>query len=268
MPRLADPHAPEAGEIAPLAGKRILITRPREQADRLLERIRGAGGEGVLFPLIEIRDPDDPGALQQTIDRLDVYDLAIFVSPTAAALGLAAVRARRPWPPTLAAAAIGLGTARALQENGLSNVLAPLDKGDSEALLALPDMSQVAGKRIVVFRGQGGRELLAEVLRERGAKVEYAECYRRASPDASSVAVLDSHLQTPLDGIVITSTEALHNLAELGKDLKRARLVDVPLFVPHERIAAAAHQAGVATVVLAPGGDAGLVEGMVKFFHA
>lgn len=252
----------------PLAGRRILVTRPRDQADHLLALVRRAGGEGTLFPLIEIREPGDRAALQRIIDRLDEYDLAIFISPTAVTHGLAHVRARREWPRHLAVAAVGQGTARTLTENGFATILAPVQGGDSEALLALPEMSRVAGKRVLILRGQGGRELLAEILRQRGAVVDYAECYRRVKPDASARPSLESLLRGPLDALVITSTEALHNLLELCAGTLNMRLATLPLFVPHQRIAAAARDAGFTTVVVTAAGDAGLVEGMVKFFRA
>lgn len=252
----------------PLAGKRILVTRPLEQADRLIDLIRTSGGEAVVFPAIEILDPVDSAGLNQQIDRLHTFDWAIFISPTAVQRGMKQVLARRQWPARLAVAAVGPGSARALEALGFQHVIAPASHSDSEALLALPELNQVSGKCIVIFRGEGGRELLAEKLRQRGAEVVYAECYRRAKPAASFAPIIDAHLRTPLSAITITSIEALNNLLEIaGADIQPV-LTGIPFFVPHPRIAEHARQRGIRTVIPSTAGDAGLVEAMVKFFSS
>src|SRR5688572_19374017 len=144
----------------PLAGRRILVTRPREQAAGLAALIREAGGEPILFPAIEIGDLADLSAFDAIADRLEAFDLAIFISPTAVQRALDLLQARRkgrPWPARLQVAAIGRSTARELQRRGFPGVLAPAVEADSEALLALPALpalANVAGRRVVVFRGQ------------------------------------------------------------------------------------------------------------------
>ena len=141
---------------APLVGKRILVTRPREQAAGLAALIREEGGEPILFPAIEIGDLADLTAFHAITDRLETFDLAIFISPTAVQRALDLLQARRKgraWPARLQVAAIGRGTARELERSGFPGVLAPAAEADSEALLALPALATVAGKRVVVFRG-------------------------------------------------------------------------------------------------------------------
>ena len=234
----------------------------------MIDLIRVSGGEAVVFPAIEILDPVDLTDLNQQIDRLHTFDWAIFISPTAVQRGMKLVLARRQWPARPAIAAVGLGSARALEACGFQHVLAPSGQSDSEALLALPELNQVSGKRIVIFRGEGGRELLAETLRQRGAEVVYAECYRRAKPAASFAAVIDAHLRTPLSAITITSTEALNNLLDVAGPENQPVLAGIPFFVSHQRIAESARQRGIQTVITAEGGDAGLMEGMVKFFSS
>ncbi len=250
----------------PLAGKRILVTRPLEQADRLIDLIRSSGGEAVMFPAIEILGPSDHAILNKQIDLLHTYDLAIFISPTAVKHGVKHLTARRAWPSGLPIAAVGPGSARALEACGFQRIILPTGHSDSEALLALPELNRVSGKRIIIFRGEGGREVLATTLRQRGAEVVYAECYRRAKPVSSLAPILESHLRTPLSAITITSTEALNNLLDIAGTTNQPVLADIPFFVPHQRIAESARQRGIQTVITAEGGDAGLVEGMVKFF--
>lgn len=242
-----------------LTGKRILITRPAEQAAPLATLIQQAGGEAVVFPAIEIAEPANLPALKSVIARLLQFDRAIFISPTAVAR---AFHYLDHWPAGLSVAAIGAGSARALQRAGVQNILVPEQGQDSEALLALPEMQQVNGLRIVIFRGEGGRELLADVLRERGAQVEYAECYRRIKPQADIAPLLSQHL----DAIVVTSREGLQNLRELlGEHWPRFQ--KQAFFVPHPRIGDAANALGIAQTITTIGGDVGYVEALSRFFR-
>lgn len=242
-----------------LAGKRILITRPAEQAAHLNTLIQQAGGETVIFPAIEISNPANLPALKNLVARLHQFDLALFISPTAVSR---AFQHLAGWPAGLKVAAIGAGSARALQHAGVKNILVPAHGQDSEALLALPDMQQVKGKRIVIFRGEGGRELLADTLRQRGAQVEYAECYRRIKPQADIAPLL----MQDIDAVVITSREGLKNLHELlGENWPRFQKKS--FFVPHQRIADAAGLLGVAQTIVTTGGDAGCVEALSRHFR-
>ena len=140
----------------PLAGRSIVVTRPAWQAERLAALVRAAGGEAIVFPVIEIGDAEDPRALHALIDRLDEFDLAVFVSPNAANKGMQAIAARRLLPEKLAVAAVGPGTARELAALGIANLAAPVGRGDSEALLALAELAEPQGKRVIVFRGEVG----------------------------------------------------------------------------------------------------------------
>src|SRR3954470_18257221 len=146
-----------------LAGRGIVVTRPAHQAERLAGLLREAGARPILFPVIEIADVEDPAPLNALIERLDDFDRAIFVSPNAVHKAMTLIAARRVLPGGLTYAAVGSGSVRELQKFRVTEVIAPA-RVDSEALLALPAMSDVAGKRMVVFRGNGGREALGEAL--------------------------------------------------------------------------------------------------------
>ena len=256
-----------APKSKPLSGKTIVVTRPVHQAEGLAERIRAAGGQALAFPVIEIRDVADPRALCAIIDRLPEFDLAVFISPNAVERAMTAILARRVWPPQLAIAAIGSGSVKELARFGRNEVLAPASRFDSEALLALPQLAQVRGKRVVIFRGEGGRELLGAGLQARGALVEHAECYRRTKPENDPAPLLDAWRQDALSAITVTSSEGLRNLFDLVGAAGRPLLLRTTLFAPHPRIAQAARELGVATVISTESGDAGLVAALVDYFQ-
>jgi uroporphyrinogen-III synthase len=248
---------------APLAGRVILVTRPVHQSAALAEGIRAAGGEALLFPALEIV-PVDPHSLASLLFRLSDYDMAIFISPNAARFGMAAVREAATLPDEIEVFAVGPGTAKTLETLGLSGVTVPPGQ-DSEALLALPQLEQVAGKRIAIFRGVGGRPLLADTLRSRGAAVDYVECYRRRRPDADAGPLLQRWAD--VSAVTIASAETLHNLAAMLGDSGAGLLRAIPLFVPHEKIADAARMSGMTEVIVTAGGDAGLLQGLINWFR-
>jgi uroporphyrinogen-III synthase len=250
----------------PLSGRGILVTRPRDQAAGLAERIRATGGDPILFPTIEIRPPENPDVVSKLIARLDGFRLAIFVSPTAAARGYRMVRASRSWPKSLRLAAVGAGTASTLEDLGLGPVIAPAGEADSEALAALPELQDLRGRSIVIFRGQGGREWLRTALEARGALVEYAECYRRVRPDADPGELLARWQSGGVEGVSISSAEGLANLVEMLGPTGRGYLRATPVFVPHPRIAHAAQELDVRRIVVTGGGDDRAVAEMAAFF--
>jgi uroporphyrinogen-III synthase len=250
----------------PLQGRGIVITRPARQAALLADLIAQKGGRAILFPVIDIRDIDDPTLLNAVIDDLDAYHLAIFVSPNAVDKGLGAIRARRTLPPRLQVAAIGRGSARALRKLGVSAVIAPESGADSESLLALPELNEIAGRRVVIFRGVGGRELLRDALTARGAQVDYAECYRRTKPAADVAALTSGWTRGEIDALVFTSSEGLRNFHGMLGESDRERFARTPLFVPHPRIAQTARELRLDTVILTQTGDEGIVAGLIDHF--
>lgn len=227
-----------------LAGVRVLVTRPAHQAQPLCQLIERAGGVAIRFPTIEIATPADPAALERLLDRLDRFDIAIFVSPNAVTHALDALRARQQTlPPRMIVACIGAGSARALAEGGVATVVTPA-RSDSEGLLEVAPLREVAGQRIVIFRGEGGRELLADTLRQRGADVEYAECYRRRRPRVDAGAITRDFMQGRIDVVTVTSADALRNLHDMLDALAVPRLQKTPLVVASERIGELAHELG------------------------
>jgi uroporphyrinogen-III synthase len=241
------------------------VTRPREQATELAALVREAGGEPVLLPAIEIANLPDAAPFYRVADRLDEFDLAIFSSPTAARKTLELL-AGRPWPGRVRVAAIGAGSKRELERHGFVSVIAPTGEADSEALLALPELGSVDGKRIVIFRGQGGRELLGDTLSARGARVQYAECYRRVRPVVS--AVEPAWAREALDAVTVSSSEGLANLDVLLGTWRRDWLRESALFVPHARVAAEAARLGARETIVAGPGDGEVARALIAYFGA
>jgi uroporphyrinogen-III synthase len=252
----------------PLAGTHILVTRPPHQAGELAEKIRAAGGKPYLFPVLEIQDISDPRPLLELIERLDEFYLAIFVSPNAVNKAMSVICAKRALPPELKIATVGQGTAKTLQRFGVSGVIVPAARFDSEALLDMAELNpiKVAGKRVIIFRGDSGRELLGETLTKRGAFVEYAECYRRIRPKAEVAPLLAAWTRGEMNAVTVTSSEGLRNLWEMVGDAGRTWLESTPLFVSHERIAGTAQELGFKRVIATAAGDDGLVAGLQDYF--
>lgn len=228
---------------ADLHGLRVLVTRPAHQAERLCRLIEQHGGKAVRLPTLAIAPPRDPAAARRRLTDVADTDLVVFVSRNAVnaaadlvgAAGLAAA-------PRLAT--VGKGTAAELQAvTGRTPDLLPKDRYDSEGLLALPALQTVAGWRVLIVRGEGGRERLAEALSARGADVTYAEVYRR-TPAATGIGALGPEPLSAFDLVTATSSEALANLDALVDAAEKARLHRKPLAVIAPQIAEKALQAG------------------------
>lgn len=250
--------------VGPLAAIGVLVTRPVEQADGLLAHLRELGAQPFLFPTLAIFPTTRPQALADVLRQAERFDLHLFVSPTAVQFGLAAL------PPALLAglraAAVGNGTAAALRAAGCRDILAPDRGADSEHLLALPALARLAGQRVLIFRGEGGRELIADTLRARGATVEYAECYRRARPRIDPAPLLHAFAQRQIQAITVFSRETLDNLLAMLPPDGQAEARALPLFAPHARIAEHARALDFSRVMATAPGEAGVLAGLVEYF--
>jgi len=248
-------------ENLPLAGLRIAVTRPREQAAQLAHTIEKLGGTCIQFPLLEITPLADTKGLHAVAARLHEFQLAIFISPNAVRYGMEAILSSGGLPASLQVATVGLSSAKALQDLGVKKVISPQLKFDSESLLALPELQNVRGLRVAIFRGDSGRELLGDTLKVRGANVEYVTCYHRVNPQHDANNLLSSKP----DALCVSSTEALNNLWTLLEPTGKQQLSVIPLCVTHERIAAAAHKLGWKNIAIVAGGDDGLLSGLVTW---
>jgi len=250
----------------PLAQRTIVVTRPRAQADSLAQAIAAAGGIPLIYPLLEIA-PADPAALQAVASRLADYAIVFCVSPNAVAHALPTLLAAGPWPGATRPAGVGTGTEKAWARFGLHDVIAPRERFDSEALLELPEFQTeaVAGKKVLILRGDGGRELLRQTLEARGATVEVVTCYHRLPPPQGPEVLHQAWSAGRLDAIIISSSEALGHLWQQLDEQDRRHLAATPLFVPHARIAEAARDKGLERVILTPPADAGLLAGLCAY---
>lgn len=253
----------EQRQPGPLSGQRILVTRPSHQAQQQAELLRAQGAEAVLLPLLNIEplaepDPAFSHAKRCVLD-LDLYHAVIVISANAARLGIDLVDEYWPQLPVgIHWMAIGASTAAHLHDYGM-DARHSSSGYDSEALLQAPELQQVAGLRILILRGDSGRETLASELQARGARVDQAILYRRARPRLSPACIESAIYALPLSAILITSGESLSNLVALAKQVGNseglAQLLRCPLVIPSQRIATLAREAGFKQVILASGPD-------------
>ena len=253
--------------VKPVAPGAVIITRPAAQAAGLAAAVAALGRTPVLLPLLEISPLPDQRPLQAVLAGLADYALVAFVSPNAIDAAFAHIAA---WPSGVALAVLGEGSRAALALHGVTDanarIASPgLEAGsDSESLLRALDLSTLAGKRVLIVRGESGRELMADGFAAAGAVVTTVAAYRRQVPAmcAELAAALHALLATPNDWIV-TSSEALRGLAALVAQLDPASTVSKMQqqrwIVPHARIAETARALGLERIILSGSGDVRLL---------
>jgi len=254
------------GQPLPLQGMGILVTRPERQAEGLCRLIEAQGGRAIRCPTLEILPPRDLDPALAVIDHLDDYGLAIFTSANAVNLGLDLLLTRRPLPQRWQVFAIGKATARALAKYGIDHCRTPDQGADSEALLALPELQQVTGKGIVIFRGEGGREVLGEILQARGARIGQAVVYRRSKPAFCPADLLQYWARREIQAVIATSNESLQNLLAMVGTAGQPWLLATPLVVVSERARALALQLGFRQppLLAREASDAAIVEALLE----
>jgi uroporphyrinogen-III synthase len=256
----------------PLAGRGVVVTRPAQQAPALLDALRAEGADPLFFPVIEILPLADVTPLRELIDKLPAYDLVFFVSANAVEQALA-VMPRIAWPTASRVATVGPGSARALQAHGFRDVMLPASQFDSEGVLQLAALqaSEISNKRVLILRGDGGRELLAEGLRERGARVDVVACYRRKRADADPSEFMRRFAEKNIHAISFTSSEGARNLVDVleryAPGSAREVLTTVPCFAPHRRIENFLTSLGAQHTVLTDAGDAALILALRNYFR-
>jgi uroporphyrinogen-III synthase len=230
-----------------LHGLGVLVTRPAGQAEALCRLIESAGGRALPFPTLEIL----PAADQERARALlaEPWYLMVFTSRNAVEHALALGFDGR-WTQAERLAAVGKATGLALTEAGRAPDLVPPERFDSESLVAMPGLADLAGRRVLIVRGEGGRALLGEVLTERGAEVRFAEVYRRVRPDLDPGPLI-ARWNEDVGLVVATSDEVLLNLVEMLGDAGRAPLLATPLAVISERTGQTARGLGFRTVTVA-----------------
>jgi uroporphyrinogen-III synthase len=255
-------------DSGPLAKAHVLITRPAMPAARTAQRLAALGATPYAFPATVIEPPADSAPLAAALKNITSYYAAVFVSPSAAEMTIAPLGALPiKLPTTLTVFAPGPGTAEELTLRGVSEPVIPETTFDSEGLLALDALSatQVRGKRIVIFRGNDGRELLRDALIKRGAIVDAVTAYHRRAPKTPPTGLLELLKAGKVNAISAMSSDAITNLVAIVPATDRATLLfKLPLYASHERIVLTAKNAGFRDVIETQAGDAGLITALLN----
>nr|WP_218576107.1 uroporphyrinogen-III synthase [Pseudomonas sp. SLFW] len=235
----------------------MLLTRPAEESQALAETLAQAGVFSASLPLLDIEPLPVSEENRSIIYDLAAYCAVIVVSKPAARLGLEMVDEIWPQPPMQTWFTVGAATGQILDDYGL-RVFFPEHGDDSEALLDLPQLQDaISGydPKVLIMRGEDGRELLAERLRERGVSVDYLPLYRRNLPQYPASVLPQRVAAERLNGLVVSSGQGFQHLRDLAGDAWPS-LAQMPLFVPSPRVAELAREAGALTVVDCRGASA------------
>jgi uroporphyrinogen-III synthase len=246
----------------PLEGIGIVLTRPREQSLAAARELELEGARVILFPALAIEACPMTPPLKEALRQLESANIAIFVSLNAVKYGVAAARRQGPWPATAAVAGMGDATATALRNSGFPVVISPAVRFDSEGLLMRPELQSVRGQNIIIFRGLGGREKMRDALQARGARVTYAECYRRVRPASDPKELLAAWSKGTVHAVQAMSAETLANFVALTGTRAERFFASTALVVPHEKIAQHEDARRFRKVIVARPDDAGLKDAL------
>ncbi|MEH6585086.1 MAG: uroporphyrinogen-III synthase [Halioglobus sp.] len=246
----------------------VLVTRPTGQADAIVRALKEAGFDPVHHqPMLELAALGElaPRQRQHILD-LDLYQHIIFISANAVRFGLERIDDGWPQlPEGINWYAIGGSTAALLEGRGLRPI-SPAEQMNSEGLLALAELKSVAGQRVLIVKGLGGRETLREALSQRGANVDELACYQRSCPSMAPGELAKLLSLKAVDVVMISSGEGLHNMLTLLSDKESTKFRDIGLVVPSPRVATLAQQAGFNNVVTAANAsDAAMLQALQQW---
>jgi uroporphyrinogen-III synthase len=248
----------------------VLVTRPAGQEKALCASLAAAGYEPHYQPLLELEPWTDPGpASRRRLQELDQFRHIIFISGNAVRFGMARIREYWPQlPADLNWYAIGTATAARLADYAIP-VSAPLDEMTTESLLALPPLQAVAGQRVLIVKGVGGRETLHQELTRRGARVEELPCYRRRCPQLPAGELATRLTRWQVGTILLSSGEALDNMLRLLSPEETLNVRTLNLLVPSRRVALQAEAAGFTRVITAQNAsDAAVIRALEEYAPA
>lgn len=227
----------------------ILVTRPAGQGQALCAGAQKLGFEAHRQPLLALQPLESlSGQSRQHLLDLDLYQHIIFISANAVRYGLSCIDDYWPQLPVgLTWYAIGTSTAGLLSERGL-NPVTPGSQMSSEGLLAVPELERVEGARILIVKGEGGRDTLRNSLIGRGARVDELACYRRSCPSLLPGQLAANLVDWGVQLILISSGEGLQNLLALLSTEESTKFRDIGLVVPSLRVERMAREAGFTQV--------------------
>lgn len=233
---------------------RLLITRAQPGADTQARELERLGYYASALPLLSIEPLAETPEQQAWLPTLNTYQALVVISQPAAWLLTQRLAAHGLPPPRLPVFAVGAATGQMLREHNVEAQW-PANGEDSEALLALPALRACLarpGGTVLIARGQGGREALAEGLRAYGANVEYLELYRRASLAWDETTLVARIQAERLNALVVSSGQGFEQLRAGAADHWHL-LAGLALFVPSERVASLALAAGARRVIVCAG---------------
>lgn len=220
-----------------LNGISILVTRPHPSGEALCHHIIKQGGLAVHFPTIVFGPPEETDAFQTVAKALPSQEWLIFISPQAVHASIPALSQMWPhFPSQLKLAAVGAGTAKALEDADYKVAAYPKTQWNSEGLLDLPDFQTIAGKQITIVRGEGGRDELEKKLIARGAKISHLVAYQRLLPKIDVYPIYKLFKQHKIDVMMASSCQGVRNFKILLHALPWSYIKDIPLIVVSERI--------------------------------
>jgi len=211
---------------------KVLLTRPQGRNQAMVQALQSKGIEYIVTPLLHIAPIQTLPSECETQLFLHA-DIIIFISTNA--VKFAAQSLQGLWPDQAQFIAVGDASFEALTRLGIQAQTAPSDCQQTEGLLRLDALQHIQDKKIVIVRGDGGRETLAESLTIRGAKVSYWQVYHRTSPPLAPVIVTQWQ-DAKLDTIIVTSGEILDNLVKLVPKELFAWLQACHIIVPSSRV--------------------------------
>ena len=235
-----------------MSNKSVLVTRPLAQGKALCGAIEQAGGSVVHFPGIEIHPAENKTVVLSRLAEIGNCDWVIFISTNA-------VEYTDYWLEgdlrhhlnTTKVAAVGKATKKALEQQGIKVDLSPQEQFNSESLLARPELKDVSGKQILIVRGNGGRQLLGDILRDREAKVFFAEVYQRLRPTTNIQPLIRLWKTEGIDAVTVTSCEILDNIIDMLDSIGVKLLRETPLVVVSDRIKERARKYGIKQIKVA-----------------
>lgn len=249
-----------------LAGRKVLVTRPKHQVAELNRLIQASSGININLPVIDVQASPLSDKEAFFLQQLEDFDYVFFISVNAVNFALQAINGKIERLKNIKLVAVGKATANALIEKGITKVITPEEGFNSEAILAMAEFQSLPKARCLIFRGDGGRELLAKKLKERGASVDYVEVYQKLLTDPDTQNICRYLLNNELAAVLIYSVVALNNLLLLlAEDKIQKQLLATPIVVISQRVYLAAKENGFTQIIIAAeASDAAMVNALLN----
>lgn len=246
----------------------VLVTRPAGQAQALCAALKEMGFEPRSEPMLELQPCKTLDPLQvQCIAGLDQYQHVIFISTNAVNFGMKWILEAWPTLPEVTWHSIGSATTERLRQNGVLQIHCS-ERMTSEGLLAGSEFAEVAGHRVLIVKGFGGRVSLREALLARGAAVDEFNCYTRTCPQLKPGELAQKLSLWRPKLVLISSGEGFANMLSLLSPLESSKLTVLPFIVPSQRVAQLAQKSGFENIhCAANASDAAMLEAVKRWWQ-